>query len=91
MIGVPLLKRLGLKDKCAHATAILLILPVSLSSFILYAIKGYYDASVLVPTAIGVTIGGVLGAKVLNVLPVKAVKTTFAVLQAVAGAFLFFA
>ena len=90
MIGVPLLKRLGLKDKGAHATAILLILPVSLSSFILYAIKGLYDFSVLIPTAIGVSLGGFLGAKLLNKLPVKAVNLVFSALQAIAGLFLFF-
>lgn len=90
MLGVPLLKRLGLDDKRAHATAILLILPVCISSFILYAVKGLYDFSVLIPTAIGVTLGGILGAKLLNKLPVKAVNLVFAVLQAAAGVFLFF-
>lgn len=90
MIAVPLLQRIGLEEKRAHATAILWILPISLLSFILYAVKGYYEGGVLIPTAIGVTAGGFLGAKLLGKMPVKGVNLTFAILQAAAGAFLMF-
>ncbi|MBE5747718.1 MAG: sulfite exporter TauE/SafE family protein [Clostridiales bacterium] len=90
MIAVPMLKNTGLDEKRAHATAILVILPVSLLSFLLYAVKGLYDFSVLIPTAIGVTAGGLLGAKLLGKLPTKAVNLTFAFLQLTAGLFLFF-
>lgn len=90
MIAVPLLVKTGLDEKRAHATAILLILPVSLLSFVLYAVRGFYDPQVLIPTAIGVTFGGLLGAKLLGKLPVKAVNLVFAALQAAAGVFLFF-
>ena len=88
MLAVPLLQRTGLNEKAAHATAILLILPVSLLSFVLYVWRGFYDASVLIPTAIGVTAGGLLGAKLLGKLPVHTVNLIFAALQAVAGVFL---
>ena len=88
MIAVPLLQRLGLEEKRAHATAILWILPISLLSFVLYAVKGYYDGTVLIPTALGVTAGGILGAKLLGKMPVKSVNLVFAVLQAAAGMFL---
>ena len=90
MIGVPLLQRTGMGEKQAHATAILLILPVSLSSFLLYTAQGLYDLEVLIPTAIGVTAGGYLGAKLLGKLPEKKVALLFALLQAAAGLFLFF-
>ena len=90
MIAVPMLQRTGLKEKEAHATAILLILPVSLLSFVFYAWKGMYDFSVLIPTSIGVTAGGVLGAQLLGKLPVKTVNTIFAFLQLAAGVFMFF-
>ena len=90
MIAVPLLQRVGLEEKRAHATAILWILPISLLSFLLYAVKGYYRANILIPTAIGVTAGGFLGAKLLGRMPVKSVNLVFAVLQALAGAFLIF-
>ena len=90
MLAVPLLQKNGYAEKCAHATAILVILPVSVFSFLLYALRGLYDTSVLVPTAIGVTAGGFLGAKLLGALPTKTVNLVFAFLQAVAGVFLFF-
>ena len=88
MIAVPMLMQTGLDEKRAHATAILLILPVSLLSFILYAIRGFYNPSVLLPTAIGVTEGGTLGAWLLGKLPVKTVNLVFAALQLTAGVFL---
>ncbi|MBQ7830641.1 MAG: sulfite exporter TauE/SafE family protein [Clostridia bacterium] len=88
MLAVPLLMRIGLSEKRAHATAILVILPVSLLSFILYAYKGLYDFSVLIPTALGVTAGGVLGANLLGKLPTKTVNFVFGCLQVAAGIFL---
>ena len=90
MIAVPMLQKAGLDEKRAHATAILLILPVSLLSFLFYAWKGLYDFSVLIPTAIGVTVGGALGARLLGKLPVKTVNILFAFLQAAAGVSMFF-
>ena len=90
MLAVPLLQKTGLEEKEAHATAILVILPVSLLSFVLYAAGGYCRFSVLIPTAIGVAFGGFFGAKWLGKLPVKTVNLLFAGLQAAAGIFLCF-
>ena len=90
MIAVPLLEKTGMAEKEAHATAILLILPVSFLSFLFYFFKGRYDFSVLIPTALGVTFGGMVGAKLLGKMNVKSVRVTFAVLQFVAGVVLFF-
>ena len=90
MLAVPLLETSGYQEKTAHATAILVILPVSLFSFLLYSFRGLSNFSVLIPTAIGVTVGGFLGAKLLGKMPTKKVNLLFAVLQALAGAFLFF-
>ena len=90
MLAVPLLQKNGYGEKEAHATAILVILPISLFSFILYAWRGLYDFSVLVPTALGVSAGGVLGAKLLGKLPTEKITLIFAALQFLAGAVLFF-
>ena len=90
MLAVPLLQKTGLNEKQAHATAILVILPVSLLSFVLYAIRGYCHFSVLIPTALGVLFGGILGAQWLKKLPTKTVNILFAALQALAGLFLCF-
>ena len=85
MLAVPLLQKFGLEERKAHATAILVILPVSLLSFFVYFYKGLYDFSVLIPTALGVTLGGALGARLLNKLSSKAVSVAFALLQLFAG------
>ena len=90
MLAVPLLQKTGLDAPHAHATAILVILPVSAFSFLLYAYRGFCDFSVLIPSAIGVTVGGVLGAKLLGKLPVKYISVAFAFLQAFAGLWLLF-
>ena len=90
MIAVPLLQRTGLEEKRAHATAILLILPICALSFFIYAFRGYANAQTLIPTAIGVSVGGFFGARLLGNLPVKAVTLTFAFLQLLAGVFLVF-
>ncbi len=90
MLAVPLFVAGGMQEKRAHATAILVILPISLFSFILYAVRGFYQAQVLIPTAIGVTAGGIVGAQLLGKLKVKTVNIIFACLQFLAGAFLFF-
>ena len=90
MLAVPLLQKTGLDEKRAHATAILVILPISILSFFVYALRGYSDFSVLVPTAIGVTFGGTVGAKILQKAPVAFVNLLFAILQLAAGIFLFF-
>ena len=85
MLAVPALQGLGLDQKQAHATAILVILPVSALSFLWYLFGGLYDINIIIPTAIGTLAGGLLGAKLLGVLPVKTVTVIFAVLQAAAG------
>lgn len=90
MLAVPLLQKTGLSEQKAHATAILVILPVSSFSFFLYAFRGYADLNVLIPTALGVTAGGFLGAKLLNKLPTKVITLAFAALQAFAGLWLLF-
>ncbi len=90
MLAVPLLQKIGFTEKRAHATAILLILPICICSFIFYAYGGYFNAAIVIPTAIGVTAGGFLGAKLLGKLPEKAVAVVFAVLQAIAGLALLF-
>ncbi len=86
MIAVPLLSgMMGLGGRSAHATAILVIAPVCLASAVVYAAAGYVSLPVTVPAAIGMTAGGALGAKLLNGLPLTAVKFIFVAAMLAAG------
>ncbi len=90
MIAVPALQSTGMEEKSAHATALIVILPVSALSFLFYAFGGFLDPAVLVPTAIGVFFGGLLGAKLLSNMKAKWVNLLFAILQAAAGVWMIF-
>ncbi len=87
MIAVPLMIGLmKMKTKIAHATAILVILPITLVSAIIYVAKGNLDLSLLPSVGIGSVVGGLFGAKLLGKLKVKAVKIIFFLLMIAAGA-----
>jgi hypothetical protein len=86
MVVVPMLKKgMGYSEKEAHATAIFIIAPVCLVSSITYILGGYLKAWVVIPSAIGVTVGGVLGAHLLNVFPKKVTRYIFATVMLFAG------
>ena len=86
MIVVPMLTNLlGCEQKLAHATAILIILPLSIVSGLFYAAFGNFNLSVGVPTGVGVIIGGIIGALLLKKLSSKVVMVLFSVLMAAAG------
>ncbi|MBE7090171.1 MAG: sulfite exporter TauE/SafE family protein [Clostridiales bacterium] len=87
MIVVPLLMwMLKLESKVAHATAILIILPLSITSGLFYASFGNLDVSVLIPAGVGVVGGGIVGAFLLKKLSSKWVVIIFSIVMAVAGA-----
>lgn len=86
MLCVPLLEKIEkLECKKSHATAILVILPISVASAISYAYNGYFDFGVALPVSGGVLVGGVIGALLLKILPEKVVGLVFACLMVVAG------
>ena len=67
MVAVPVLSIIaGLDAKRAHATAILVILPLCAVSSIVYLTKGIENDGVFAPTIIGVVLGGILGAYALQ-------------------------
>ena len=91
MLCVPLLEKiLKVPTKNAHATAILVILPISIASAITYIINGYADFSATLVSSVGVTAGGALGAIMLTKLKSATVGVVFAVIMIVAGAKLLF-
>ena len=86
MIVVPILTMaLGLAVKKAHATAILIILPLSIISTFFYLFFGSSNFEIIFPVGIGVILGGVLGAFLLKKLSSKWVVIIFSVLMASAG------
>lgn len=66
MLVVPVLTLFGLGAKRAHATAIMIILPLCAVSAVVYGMKGSYDYSIFPATVIGVVVGGIVGALALK-------------------------
>lgn len=86
MLAVPWLTYIGsLDEKSAHATAIALILPLCLVSSIAYGVGASFENGVILPTVLGVTIGGILGACLLKKLSSNVVSFLFYALMLFAG------
>lgn len=86
MIVVPMLiMLLGLEPKRAHATAILIILPLSIVSGLFYAAFGNLQADIAIPVGLGVVAGGVVGAFLLSKISSKWLIIIFSVVMAAAG------
>lgn len=86
MLCVPLLdKALGEKTKISHATAMLIILPISIASAVTYVVNGYFDLRITLFTGIGVIVGGIIGALLLKKLDSGVVGIIFALLMVAAG------
>ncbi len=86
MLVVPMLNYiLGYNQKEAHATAILIILPLSIASGLFYSAYGKVDVKIFFPVAIGVVAGGVVGALLLKKLSSKWVLIIFSLVMAFAG------
>lgn len=86
MIAVPLLSGAGGKPPLvAHATAILVILPVCLASAAVYLFNGWFDAELFIAVSIGMLAGGAAGAKVLGSISPAAATIAFAAVMFAAG------
>lgn len=78
-----------LKQKNAHATALLVILPISIVSAIVYLLNGSGDLEKIIYATIGVVFGGVLGAVLLNKLKGEVTKLIFSTILMIAGVRMF--
>ncbi len=86
MIVVPMLTLfLGYSQKQAHSTAILIILPITILSSVVYFLNGNFNFNVGLPTTIGVFLGGLLGAFLLKKASSKIIIIIFALVMAFAG------
>lgn len=85
MIAVPALTLTGVPSKKAHATAIAIILPLSLISGAVYLAKGAADPSVILPSCAGVFVGGIVGALLLKKVNSRGLSLLFYALMIAAG------
>ena len=86
MLLVPLLeKALGYETKRAHATALFIILPISVASAVTYIIYGYADWPAAGWISAGVVAGGAAGALLLKKLNPTVVGVLFSLLMLSAG------
>lgn len=91
MLCVPLLEKvLHEPTKVAHASAIAVILPISVVSAVVYSAGGYFAAVPFFGVAGGVLAGGLCGALLLKKLPSFWVGLVFALLMIGAGCKLIF-
>ena len=86
MLTVPALTFIAKFDeKHSHATAIAVILPLCLISSVVYALGATFENGVVLPTVIGVTIGGAIGALLLKKMSNGAISFLFYALMLFAG------
>lgn len=85
MIAVPLLEKLGLSQKEAHATSIAIILPTSIISTVLYYLQGninFSSAWIYLPFGL---LGAILGAFLMKKISNTTLRLVFGIII-VAGA-----
>ena len=86
MIVVPMLEKVfSRSEKIAHATAIAIILPITILSGFLSVFKFGCDRPVLTFVTVGSAVGGVIGALFLKKAKPTVINFLFLVLMAAAG------
>lgn len=82
MLLVPLLEKvLKCSVKKSHATAIVVILPVSIAGAITYIASGFFEWTPVLSAAGGCVAGGATGALLLKKLPSNIVAFVFALIM----------
>lgn len=85
MLCVPLLLLSGLDTKRAHATALLVILPICILSAAIYIANGYFDSVSVLCAVVGVSLGGAAGALLFDKLNSTVVSFIFAAIMIAVG------
>lgn len=76
---------LKLNEKEARATSLFCILPMVIVTALLYSRNNYIDWTIGVKCAIGGIVGGIIGGKLLNVIPERYLKIAFTIFLIYAG------
>lgn len=86
MICVPILQKvMRLKPKEAHATAIMVIFPLSIISSLIYIFNKSIENLPLITVGLGVVAGGIIGSFALKFLPPKTVQIIFILIMFAGG------
>lgn len=75
----------GLAQKNAHATAILVILPITVASAVIYVLQGSVDWQNTLFAAMGVVFGGIVGAILLKKIKDDRLRPLFGAILLLAG------
>ena len=73
------------EDRLARGTATICVLPMVITSSIFYGRQSYIDWKMAILCAIGGTLGGISGAKLLKKIPTKYIKILFTILLIYTG------
>ncbi|MGI6777505.1 MAG: sulfite exporter TauE/SafE family protein [Acetivibrionales bacterium] len=76
---------LGSSEHKAHATAILIILPLTVVSAFFYITNNYVDWSITWKVIVGGIAGGYIGARLLDICPAKLLRKVFALFIIIAS------
>lgn len=74
-----------IKDHNAHATAIAVILPLTIISAFIYAKSGIIDISITLKVTAGTIIGAYIGSKLLNKLSINVLRKLFGIFMIIAA------
>ncbi|OGO76876.1 MAG: permease [Clostridiales bacterium GWB2_37_7] len=76
---------MDVEDHKAHATAIAIILPLSILSSIIYYRYNVVDFTLTAKVAIGSVLGGIIGSMLLNKLSVNVLRKFFGIVMIIAA------
>lgn len=86
MLCVPLLQNIiKLPEKKAHATTLLIMLPLSISSLVVYMVKGNLPIMDAMKIGIGFVLGGIIGANILKKISNKWLGYVFSAIIIISG------
>lgn len=74
-----------LDEKKAHATSIIIILPLTVAGALVYSLSAPVKYSVVIGCAISATAGALLGAKLLSRLSGRFIRTGFGIVMIIAS------
>lgn len=85
MIVVPFLQKNGLDAKRAHATAIFVILPLTVVSIVRYLTFTSAGWGIITPVCLGGVAGSFIGARFLKKIPDRILKDAFSIVMIIAA------